>query len=119
MEISESNLSNSEIRSSIEIRLKNDIKDENIVIDLDNVIELIVKALSSKTRRDILHQIQTENNGMDVSNIAKKLDMTEANISAQIKKLEEANLIECDYCSGQHGVRKISKIKYNQLIVNF
>ena len=56
---------------------------------------------------------------MDVSNIAEKLEMTEANISAQIKKLEEANLIECDYCSGQHGVRKISKIKYSQLLVKF
>ena len=54
-----------------------------------------------------------------IVHIADKLDMTEANISAQIKKLEEANLIKCDYCSGQHGVRKISKIKFNQLIVKF
>ena len=119
MEISESNLSDSEIRSPIEIRLTNDFEDKIIVIDTDNMIELIVKALSSKTRREILHHIQTENEGMDVSNIADKTGMTEANISAQIKKLEEANLIECNYCSGQHGVRKISKIKYNQLLVKF
>jgi predicted transcriptional regulator len=119
MEISESNLSDSEIRSPVEIRLKSDFEDNTIVIDTDNMIELIVKALSSKTRREILHHIQTDHEGMDVSNIADKVGMTEANISAQIKKLEEANLIKCDYCSGQHGVRKISKIKYNQLIVKF
>ena len=119
MEISESNLPDSEIRSPIEIQLKNDFEEKNIVIDTDDMIELIAKALSSKTRREILHHIQIENEGMDVSNIADKLRMTEANISAQIKKLEEANLIECDYCSGQHGVRKISKIKFNQLIINF
>ena len=56
---------------------------------------------------------------MDVSNIAQNLKKTEANISAQIKKLEEAGLIYCDYCSGNHGVRKISKLKYNQVIIKF
>jgi predicted transcriptional regulator len=119
MEISETNLSDSEIRSPIEIQLKNDVEEEIIVIDADDMIELIVKALSSKTRREILHHIQNEDNGMDVSNIANKLKMTEANISAQIKKLEEANLVDCNYCSGQHGVRKISKLKYNQILVKF
>ena len=119
MEMSESNLPESEIRSPIQIQLINDFENKIIVIDTDDMIELIVKALSSKTRREILHYIQMENDGMDVSNIADKLEMTEANISAQVKKLEEANLIECDYCSGQHGVRKISKIKYSQLLVKF
>jgi len=88
-----------------------------MVIDSDEHIELIVKALSSKTRRNILQSIQT--GPMDVSDIAAKLEMTEANISAQIKKLEEAQLISCDYSSGKHGVRKISKIKYNQLLLQF
>jgi len=56
---------------------------------------------------------------MDVSNIAASLDMTEANISAQIKKLEEAGLIKCDYASGDHGVRKISRLRFNQLLIKF
>ena len=56
---------------------------------------------------------------MDVSNIAANLKMTEANISAQIKKLDNAGLINCDYTSGDHGVRKISTLKYNKLIIKF
>jgi predicted transcriptional regulator len=88
-----------------------------LVIESDEHIELIVKALSSKTRRQILQCIRA--GPMDVSNIAAALDMTEANISAQIKKLEKAQLISCDYSSGKHGVRKISKIKYNQLLLQF
>ena len=56
---------------------------------------------------------------MDVSNIAARLNMTEANISAQIKKLEEAGLIKCSYASGDHGVRKISSLKFNKLIIEF
>jgi len=88
-----------------------------IEIDTDKEIELIVKALSSKTRRSILQEIQS--GPMDVSNLAANLKMTEANISAQVKKLEKAGLIDCDYSSGKHGVRKLSKIKYNQILLQF
>ena len=86
-------------------------------INSDAQVELIAKALSSRTRRQILSNIQIE--PMDVSKIAKKLEMTEANISAQIKKLDEAGLIICDYSSGQHGVRKISRLKHSILKIYF
>ena len=48
MEMSESNLPESEIRSPIQIQLINDFENKIIVIDTDDMIELIVKALSSK-----------------------------------------------------------------------
>ncbi|MFX1258793.1 MAG: ArsR/SmtB family transcription factor [Promethearchaeota archaeon] len=99
----------------LEVNLKNE--SESIIVDSDDQIEKIVKALSSRTRRQILHYIQYE--PMDVSNIASSLNMTEANISAQIKKLEEAGLVICSYSSGDHGVRKISTLKYNKLIIKF
>ncbi|MHA2008561.1 MAG: ArsR/SmtB family transcription factor [Promethearchaeota archaeon] len=92
-------------------------KSESITIESDDQIEKIVKALSSRTRRRILQHIQEE--PMDVSNIASNLKMTEANISAQIKKLENAGLINCSYSSGDHGVRKISSVKFNKLIIKF
>ena len=101
----------------IEIELQG-VEGEKIdIIDEDEQIELVVKALSSKTIRNILRYIRDD--PKDVSNIAKTLAMTEANISAQIKKLEEANLISCDYSSGLHGVRKISKLKVNRLTLSF
>ncbi len=99
----------------LEVNLQN--KSETVSVKVDEQIEKIVKALSSRTRRQILHHIQEE--PMDVSNIAASLAMTEANISAQIKKLEEAGLITCDYASGDHGVRKISKLKFNKLVIEF
>ncbi len=99
----------------LEVNLKN--QSESIIVDSDDQIEKIVKALSSRTRRQILHYIQYA--PMDVSNIASRLNMTEANISAQIKKLEEAGLIICSYSSGDHGVRKLSSLKYNKLIISF
>ncbi len=90
---------------------------ETISIESDEQIEKIVKALSSRTRRKILQHIQEE--PLDVSNIASILHMTEANISAQIKKLEQAGLISCSYSSGDHGVRKISSLKFNKLVIKF
>ena len=92
-------------------------KEESITIDSDDHVEEIVKALSSNTRRKILCQIQNE--PADVSKIASDLEMTEANISAQIKKLEKAGLITCEYSSGAHGVRKISKLRYDKLMIKF
>ncbi len=127
MELSENNLSNSELTDS---ELKNPKLNEVLELELyeeiqdspknnsDKRIEKVAKALTSETRRLILNLIQNSNEGMDVSNIASILNMTEANISAQIKKLQEAGLIYCDYCSGNHGVRKISKVKFDKIIIN-
>ncbi|NVM17980.1 MAG: helix-turn-helix transcriptional regulator [Candidatus Lokiarchaeota archaeon] len=127
MELSETNISNSELTDS---ELKKTEVNEVLELDLykenhgpnmnnsDKQIEDIAKALTSGTRRSILRLIQKTNEAMDVSNIASILNMTEANISAQIKKLQEAGLIYCDYCSGNHGVRKISKVKFNKVIIN-
>ncbi len=136
MELSETNLTEAELTSS---ESKNFESEDSlglkfleqgkalISINADDKFELIMKALSSKTRRDIIREIQNHNDGLDVSELANLLNspikknssMTEANISAQIKKLEEAGLIYCDYCSGQHGVRKISKLNLKELILKF
>ena len=127
MELSETNLSNSELTDSelkksemnkvLELELFEE-NDDSPVNSSDKRIEKVAKALTSKTRRLILHLIQNSNEGMDVSNIASILNMTEANISAQIKKLQEAGLIYCNYCSGNHGVRKISTVKFDKIIIN-
>ena len=117
-ELINSDLKKSEILGPLELELYD--KNHNLIsVGSDKQIEKVVKALSSETRRSILHRIQSSKEGLDVSDIASILKMTEANISAQIKKLQEANLIYCEYCSGQHGVRKISKLKFEQLVIKF
>ena len=126
MELSEVNLSSNEITVSdlnegqIENVLKLELHDDSHnLFESNSSVEKVVKALSSPTRRNILQKIQISKEGLDVSSIASSLNMTEANISAQIKKLQGAGLILCKYCSGNHGVRKISQIKFNQIVINF
>ena len=85
----------------------------NLIID-DNNISQISKALSSKTRWNILKLLRMKK--MDVSRIADALNQTEANISAQIKILEKAGLVIAKYEPGEHGVRKVCEPACENLI---
>lgn len=78
----------------------------------------ILKALASETRFKILKYLYDGKNQPYISEIAKVLKMTEANISAQIKVLEEATIILTHAQTGNRGLRKVSEInpKYKELI---
>ncbi len=86
---------------------------ELIVTDAN--ISVIAKALASKTRWKILKLLRIQN--LDVSQIAEKLGQTEANISAQVKILENAKLIKSNYEPGAHGVKKVCMPSVEKLII--
>ena len=86
--------------------------EEYLVEDKD--VPTVAKALASKTRWNILKILSQEK--LDVSRIAKKLNQTEANISAQIKILENAKLIKSNYEPGLHGVRKVCEPNKQKVI---
>lgn len=76
----------------------------------------IGRALSSGTRLKILKLLlQGEK---DVTRVARHLGGTEANASAQIKILKEADLLDCRYEPGQHGLKKISKTRIKKIIID-
>jgi predicted transcriptional regulator len=85
----------------------------------------VAKALSSDTRLAILALLIDKS--MDVSRIAEALGQTEANISAQVKILEQAGkmrkddpedtgLIKSHYEPGEHGVRKVCDLAVKHII---
>ncbi|MHA1339645.1 MAG: ArsR/SmtB family transcription factor [Promethearchaeota archaeon] len=78
-------------------------------------ISEITSALKSPTRQKILQIVKKS--PMDVSELAKELNQTEANISAQIKNLEKVGLIKCSYKPGGHGVRKICEAVVDKIII--
>jgi len=86
---------------------------ETLQVDNED-INVVAKALSSKTRVQILKM--TSEKDIDVSRIAGMLNQTEANISAQIKILENAGLLVSRYEPGMHGVRKICSTKVDTVI---
>ena len=90
------------------------MSEETLHVDESNV-NTVAKALSSKTRIRILKM--TSEKDIDVSRIAAMLNQTEANISAQIKILEQAGLLQSRYEPGMHGVRKICSTKIDTVII--
>ncbi|MHA1155359.1 MAG: ArsR/SmtB family transcription factor [Candidatus Heimdallarchaeota archaeon] len=89
------------------------MSEETLNVIEDN-INKVAKALSSKTRVKILKM--TSEKDIDVSRIAGMLNQTEANISAQVKILEQAGLLVSRYEPGMHGVRKICSTKVDTVI---
>ncbi len=79
-------------------------------------ISAIAKALKSETRQKILAILRREE--LDVSRLAKRLNQTEANISAQIQNLQKVGLVSSKYEPGAHGVRKICSVTTDRIIIN-
>lgn len=79
----------------------------------------LAKVLGSETRLKIIKLLRKRRNdpegGLDITTLAYLLDQTEANISAQCKKLEKAELINITYKPGGHGVRKICQVDFKSI----
>lgn len=90
---------------------------EDIVLTDSNTERIIqiTKAMASKTRFNILQHLSTEE--LDISRLAERLSQTEANVSAQVKQLEAAKLVESRYEPGNHGVRKICKTRVKKVTI--
>lgn len=84
------------------------------VIEEEDEMHLVAKALGSKTRWLIMKTLREDK--LDVSRLAKAIGQTEANVSAQLKILEKAGLVKCHYVPGTHGVRKICDTSSEEII---
>jgi len=82
----------------------------------DEDVPKVARALASETRWRIIALLREKS--MDVSRIAEALQQTEANISAQVKILENAGLIKSHYEPGEHGVRKVCEPAVKQIVIN-
>ena len=89
------------------------VDEQHIIKDADDVAR-VARAIASKTRWRILKLLFDKK--MDVSRIAESLKQTEANVSAQVKILENAGLLESHYEPGIHGVRKVCEPSVEKLI---
>ncbi|SRR6056297_318539 len=99
--------------SSIQTKTKPNQSNQLVISFNSPEMAKVAKAISSKTRRLILTILNEK--ALDVSRISKEIGQTEANISAQIKILQKANLVKCKYEPGGHGVRKICFNAYDKI----
>lgn len=74
----------------------------------------VADALTSTSLR-ILQLISDER--LDVSTIAKKLDLSEPYISEQVRMLEDIKLIKVGYERGKRGIRKLCELAVGRVII--
>ena len=88
---------------------------DTLVVVGDEYVLRVASALANPTRLRILKLLlRTE---ADVGEVAELIGQSKANASAQIRRLEEAGLIETRYQPGARGVRKISRAPYRKILL--
>ena len=86
---------------------------KEIVASGKNALKL-ADALNATTLR-ILQILRKER--LDVSTIAKRLELSEAYISEQLRSLEDLNLVNVTYARGKRGVRKLCDSSIERVII--
>jgi len=75
----------------------------------------IASLLSSEACFHILEQLNEEE--LDISTLAKKLNFSEAHISEEVGRLEDAGFVKVHYMRGKRGIRKVCALNYVKIII--
>jgi predicted transcriptional regulator len=54
---------------------------------------------------------------LDISTIAKRLNLSQPYVSGQIRKLQDTHLIKVSYESGKRGIRKVCELAIVKIII--
>ena len=84
-----------------------------IVLSGEDALQ-VADALTSSSLR-VLQLLSKER--LDVSTIAERLKLSQPYISAQVRKLEEANLVRVSYERGKRGIRKICELAVRKIVI--
>ena len=86
---------------------------EEIVVTGEEALR-VADALTS-TSLKILQLVSDKR--LDISTIAKKLDLSEPYISDQVRTLEDSKLIKVGYERGKRGIRKLCELAVGRIII--
>lgn len=75
----------------------------------------VAEALSSGTSFKVLQLLSREK--LDVSTIARRLQLSEAHISGAIRLLEDLRLVKVAYAPGKRGIRKICELAVKKIVI--
>src|SRR5687767_5247678 len=91
---------------------------KTLQLEADTPHETIVealKALASVPRWRILQLLA--HGGRSVNEIAQALEMPSSTVAAQVKILEEANLLHSELTAASHGLQKVCNRTYDNVFV--
>lgn len=76
----------------------------------------IASILTSEVCLKILKMLKKEE--LDISTLSARLGYSEAHISEEVRRLEEAKMIDVNYVKGKRGIRKVCLSRLNSIIIN-
>jgi len=80
-------------------------------------IAMVASALSSETRARILDYLRK--GPVDLEELARAVGQSKANISSQIRKLENVSIVRSRYAPGSRGIKKIVELNADRVIFHF
>ncbi|MDP8003200.1 MAG: ArsR/SmtB family transcription factor [Caldisphaera sp.] len=99
------------------VPMKEGIYERNRVLYVigPKAIAKVSSALASDTRAKILSILQK--GPTDLEDLANLVNQSKANVSSQIRKLEEVNIVRSKYSPGQRGIKKIVELIVDKMVM--
>lgn len=80
-------------------------------------IARISSALANETRTRIIELLSR--GPQDLDEISKYVGQSKANVSSQIRKLEDAGIVTAKYQPGERGIKKLVELRVSSLVFQF
>ncbi|MEB3845142.1 MAG: helix-turn-helix domain-containing protein [Desulfurococcales archaeon] len=90
------------------------VEDRKLHVIGARYIAMVANALANETRVKILQHIASR--PADLDELAKVVGQSKANISSQIRKLENVNIVRATYTPGNRGIRKLVELNVDKII---
>lgn len=87
-----------------------------LTVNSPNEFKELAQALSIDARIDIINLLQHKS--LNVNEIASALDIPLSTATVNVKKLEEAGLIETEFLSAVRGTQKLCSLKYDRIVLD-
>ncbi|AFZ71191.1 putative transcriptional regulator [Caldisphaera lagunensis DSM 15908] len=90
-------------------------RDKVLYVIGPKAIAKVSSALASDTRAKILSILQK--GPADLEDLANLVNQSKANVSSQIRRLEEVDIVRSKYSPGQRGIKKIVELMVNKMVM--
>ena len=90
-------------------------RDKTLYVVGAKAIAKVSSALASESRAKILTILKGGPAALE--DIAAQVNQSKANVSSQIRKLEEAGIVRSHYVPGQRGIKKVVELTVNKIVM--
>jgi len=88
-----------------------------LVVDPEDGID-VLRGLASPVRARILRLLH-QSGPQNINDIAKRLDLPQSTVSANVSILESADLVRCDVLKARKGNQKICRSNFDEILIAF